>query len=238
MQRKSVGKVMRGLMAAVLLISSFTLFACGGGDGDTNGDGGSNDGTPVLLPQDQRVTLNAATAQALLGAVVNQPFTISDGSTFNPGIPPNTQLTLEFTGAPTTAPDGTVTVPFKLTTLAGQTATGTATIASCTFFIVTSTIPGLASGTTILTFNPSDFTINAPTLIVPGGDSVTGTITGIVFSRGTVIIVIARANGAISITVKILANGHLVINGVDTGVVIPLPSGSTGTGSTGTGGTP
>src|SRR4051812_26656152 len=105
MQRKSVGKVMRGLMAAVLLISSFTLFACGGGDGDTNGDGGTNDGTPVLLPQDQRVTLNAATAQALLGAVVNQPFTISDGSTFNAGIPPNTQLTLEFTGAPTTASD-------------------------------------------------------------------------------------------------------------------------------------
>lgn len=241
MQRKSVGKVIRCLMVAVLLISSFALFACGGGDGD-DGEGGSGSNTPVLPPnQDQPVPLNAATAQALIPAVLNQPFTIPDGSSFSTGIPANTPLTLRFTGTPTTAANGTVTAPFTLTTPGGQTANGIATFASCTFTVSTSTIPGLLNNTAIPTFDTCNFTVRAATAIVAGGGSVTGTITALVLGRGGVILIIATlpANSGITITISIRDDGHLIINGVDTSVVIPPPpGGQTGTGTTGTGGTP
>jgi hypothetical protein len=207
MQRRNVGKPMYYLVMIVALVSAFTLVACGGGDGDDNGE--------VRTVSNQSVPVNSSTVQAVRG----QRFTIQDGSAFSAGIPLNTQLILTF-DSPST---------FSLTS-GNQTANGTVAFGSCTFTVTSSTITGLATGP-IPTFSICNFLVTANTPLEEGGDSGQGTVT-LQLGRNGVILITATLPSGVTITVSLLDDGTLVINGISTSIVPPPTTGTTGTGGT------
>jgi hypothetical protein len=207
MQRRSVGKAIYYLVMIVALVSAFTLVACGGDDGD---DG------EVRTVSNQSVPVNSSTVQAVTG----QPFTIPNGSAFSPGLPA-TPVTLTF-NSPST---------FTLTpSSGGGTASGTVAFASCTFTVTSSTIAGLATGQ-IPTFSICNFLVTATTPLEEGGASGQGTVS-LQLGRNGVVLVTATLPTGVSITVSILDDGTLVINGINTGILPPPTTGSTGTGGT------
>src|SRR5207253_2370874 len=121
--QRNLGKAMRYLVAVCALVSALVMFGCGGGDDNE---------TTERTVSNVAVPVSANTVQAMAG----QPFPITDGSAFSPGLP-NTPVTLTFTSSST----------FTLT--GGGTATGTVAFGSCTFTISNSNIAGLTAGTVI-----------------------------------------------------------------------------------------
>jgi len=208
MQRRNVGKVMYYLVAIMALVSAFALVACGGDD---------DDGGEVRTVSNQSVPVNSSTVQAVTG----QQFRIPDGSAFSAGIPPNTPVVLTF-NSPST---------FTLTpSSGGGTASGTVAFASCTFTVTSSTIAGLATGQ-IPTFSICNFLVTANTPLEEGGDAGQATVT-LQLGRNGVVLITATLPSGVTITVSLLDDGTLVINGIDTSVLPPPTTGTTGTGGT------
>ena len=203
MQRQNPGKAMRYLVVVCALISALTLVGCGGGGDDDNGE--------VRTVSNQSVPVNSSTVQAVTG----QQFTIPNGSAFSAGLPA-TPVTLTFNSSST----------FTLTS-GNQTANGTVAFGSCTFTVTTSNIPGLAAGQ-IPTFSICNFLVTANTPLEAGGDAGQGTITLQLGRNGVVLI---TATG-VSITISLLDDGTLVINGINTNILPPPTTGTTGTGGT------
>jgi hypothetical protein len=208
MQQRNLGKAMRYLVAVCALGSAFAMVGCGG-DGDDD-DGAA---TTTSNVSNAPVPVNATTVQAVVG----QPFTIPNGSIFDPGIG-NNPVTFTFTSSTT----------FSLTS-GSSTASGNVAFGSCTLTVTLSGFPtsqGPQVGNSI-NFTTCSIQITASNVTV-GGGAVSGTLT----------LTLSGPNGsstsiAITVQVSILGNGTLVVNGVATGITI---SGTTGT--TGTGGTP
>jgi hypothetical protein len=205
MQRRNVGKAVYYLVAIVALVSAFALVACGGDD---------DDGGEIRTVSNQSVPVNSTTVQAVTG----QQFTIPNGSAFSSGLPA-TPVTLTFNSSST----------FTLTS-GNQTASGTVAFASCTFTVTSSNIPGLATGQ-IPTFSICNFVVTANTPLEEGGDAAQGTLT-LQLGRNGVILITATLPSGVSITISILDDGTLVINGINTSVTPPPTTGTTGAGGT------
>ncbi len=202
MQRRNVGKAMYYLVMIVALVSAFTLVACGGDD-DDNGE--------VRTVSNQSVPVNSSTVQAVTG----QPFNFSNGSIFGSGIGTTQEATFTFT-TPTT---------FSLTS-GNSAASGNVAFGSCILTVTASSFPagqGPQVGT-VITFTTCSFQLNAGN-VTTGGTAVSGTLT-LVLSGPTGS---GTSRNSITVQVSILDNGTLVINGIDTSVVPPPTTGTTGT---------
>jgi hypothetical protein len=209
MQRRNVGKAMYYLVAMLALVSAFALVACGGGDDD------EGESAQTRTVSNQTVPVNSNTVQAVVG----QQFTIPNGSDFSPGLSAG-PATLTF-NTPST---------FTLTPSGGGTATGTVGFGSCSFTVSNSNIPGLPAGTSIPTFTTCNFLVNGTAPLTTGGGAGQATIL-LILGRGNITITASLPSG-VTITIALLADGTLIINGVNTSVVPPPTTGATGTGGT------
>jgi hypothetical protein len=209
MQGRNMRKAMYYLVMILALVGSFTLVACGGGD-----DGG--DDAQLRTVSNQSVPVNSNTVQAVVG----QQFTIPNGSAFSPGLPA-TPATLTF-NTPST---------FTVTpSSGGGTASGNVDFGSCTFTVTVSNIAGLLPGP-IQTFSICNFIVNANAPLELGGASGQATVTLQLGRNGTILITATLPTG-VTITISLLADGTLIINGVNTSIIPPPTTGTTGTGGT------
>ena len=207
MQRKSLGTAMRYLVIVCALISAFVMVGCGGG-GEEGGPTVTS-GETISSVNTGAVPVGSSNVQALVG----QSATFSDGSIFDPSLG-NNPATLTFTSPST----------FNLTS-GGSTSSGNATFGSCTFTFTQGSLAGKS-----VTFTNCTFQITASN-VTAGGGAVSATLTfnlsGGPFGAGT---------STITVSISVLANGTLLVNGVSTGIIISSNGTPTNTGTTGTGG--
>src|SRR5262245_26575982 len=126
MQRRNFGKGMWYLVVVGTLVSSFAMFACGGGDNTQN------------------VTVTVPLTSSTVVAVQNVPIAILDGQLL--GTAPQSAINLVFTsinGGLVQGPGGAVTAPF--TVVFGQ-----VSASSCTFNVQAT--PGFINLQTSVTF--------------------------------------------------------------------------------------
>jgi len=216
MQRKNLGTAMRYLVVVCALISAFAMVGCGGGGGGGEGTQPVTSGETLPTVNTGSMNLSNSTVQALEG----QQF-VFPGSIFDPSLA-GTQSTLTFTGSGSTS----TSEAFDLNPGGG----GDTTFGSCTFTFTRGRLAGKS-----VKFDPCTIQITASNVTV-GGGAVSGTLTF------TLVGPFGSASVAITVQIRILADGTLEVNGKSFNITIsttgtPVTS-TTGTGSTGTGGTP
>ena len=195
MQKGTFGKAMRYLVVVGTLLSSLAMFACGGGDNNTN--------------VSNTVGLTSSTVIGVQGV----PFIIPNGQIFDPGL--SGAATLTFNSANT----------FSLVGTAGGTASGLvsfsspsgATVGSCTFSFQAN--GGLFIGLGTVTIPSCNLLITAND-VEPGGGQVNGSVTlSFGVSAGTV------NTNAVTIPVLLNDNSELFLvnpagRQVDMGIVV------------------
>jgi len=212
MQRKSLGKAMCYLVAVCALVSALALVGCGGGGGDDNGGTTVTSGETISSVNSGPVGLSTSNVQAL----VNQPIPFQNGSIFDPSLG-NNQATQTFTSTTTSS-----------LTSGGSTSTAGVGFGSCTFTFTQG--PLAKTPPTPIKFDPCTIQITASNVTVGGGD-VNGTLTLTLsgpFGSSTSV--------AITVQIRILADGSLLVNGTSTGIKISSTGSPITTGTTGTGG--
>jgi hypothetical protein len=212
MPRRDVGKLMRCLMAVVVLVSSLAMFACGDDDDDDGVTRNINTTVPV--------------SSSTVAAVQGQAISIPNGAVFN--VPPSTTIpatpvTLTF-NSPTT---------FSVARTGTTTSSGTVAFGSCIFTVLAPAAGGaLPVSPPSITFPTCNFIIQA-TGVEVGGGQVQGTLTLVLINAaGT------RTDSSIIVQVFINDAGQLFVVNPVNGVVVDTGVDTDVTGTTGSGGTP
>lgn len=167
-----------------------------------------DDDEEIRIIEDERVEVNSNTAEILVQA---GPITI-DGSAFGAAAG---DATLTFTDTDSfTFAQG------------GGTASGGVTFGSCFFTFTASSFAVGTEPQAGQTFSfPQCFLLVNAIGAVPGGDEVVGTI--------TLVLIDAAGNRfesePISVEIRLDDDGTLIINDVDTGIIVPPTTGATGT---------
>ena len=209
MQRRNVGKLMRCLMAVVVLISSLAMFACG--DDDDDGD--------TRAVTSQAVPVNANNVAAVQGQAISVP----NGAVFSTTIPANTPVTLTF-NSPTT---------FSVARPGATASSGTVAFGSCLFTVLAPATGGaLPVSPPSITFPTCNFIISAPAVEVGGAQAV-GTLTLVLINAAGV------RSDSTSITVQVLINnaGQLFVVNPVNGTLVDTGINTNATGTGGAGGT-
>jgi len=181
MQKGTFGKAMRYLVVVGTLVSLLAMFACGGGDNNTN--------------VSNTVGLTSSTVIGVQGV----PFIVPNGQLFDPGI--SGAATLTFNSANT----------FSLVGVGGGTASGLvsfsssggATVGSCTFTFQAN--GGLFTGLGTVTIPSCSLLVTAND-VEPGGSPVNGAVTlSLSGGAGTV------NSNALTIPVQVGSNNELFL---------------------------
>lgn len=200
MQQTSLGRVVRCLMAVLVLVTSLALLACPSDDED------------IIPGIDATVPVSSTT----VAAVQAQTLTFGNGSAFGAAVGAN-PATLTFNTPGT----------FTLTRTGGATATGTARFASCTLTVTGPASGGLFPVGTVLSFPTTcNFRVRADNVEVDGA-TVTGTLTLILVNAAIAGPAGTSTSNSISVQVFVNADRILIINTVITNVDLDV-TGTTG----------